>query len=50
MRTISPRVTKLFFGALVAVGCLTAAAGVIFATSQPAPAAQPASCTPVDTT
>jgi hypothetical protein len=50
VRSFSPRVTKLLFGALVAVGSLTAAAGVVFATSQPAPAVQPTSCPPVDTT
>ncbi|MEV0617289.1 hypothetical protein AB0I81_28475 [Nonomuraea sp. NPDC050404] len=44
MRSFSPRVTKLLFGALVVVGSLLAAAGVLFATPSPAPATQPASC------
>ncbi|MEV0380098.1 hypothetical protein [Nonomuraea sp. NPDC050643] len=44
MRSFSPRVTKLLFGALVAVGSLMAAGGVIYATPQPAPATRPTSC------
>jgi hypothetical protein len=34
----------VLFGALIVLGSLTAAAGVIFATSQAAPAVQPPPC------
>jgi hypothetical protein len=44
VRSFSPRVTKLLFGVFIVAGSLTAAAGVIFATPQPAPAVQPTSC------
>ncbi|MBB6555596.1 hypothetical protein [Nonomuraea rubra] len=44
MRSFSPRVTKLIFGALIVVCSALAAAGVLFATPQPAPATQPTSC------
>ncbi|MEO3873563.1 hypothetical protein ABGB18_32535 [Nonomuraea sp. B12E4] len=44
MRSLSPRVTKLLFGALVVAGSLMAAAGVIFVTPRPSPAEQPATC------
>ncbi|SEG99544.1 hypothetical protein SAMN05444920_113140 [Nonomuraea solani] len=43
MRSFSPRVTRLRFGALVMVGSLMAAGGVIYATPQTAPAVQPVS-------
>ncbi|MEV0307293.1 hypothetical protein ACGFJC_17500 [Nonomuraea fuscirosea] len=44
MRTFSPRVTKLIFGALIVAGSLLAAAGVIFATPQSAAAILPWPC------
>lgn len=44
MRNFSPRVTKLLFGVLIVVGSLLAAAGVVFATPEAAPAVQQVSC------
>ncbi|MGW4797044.1 hypothetical protein [Nonomuraea sp. MG754425] len=44
MRSFSPRVTKLIFGALIVVCSALAAAGVIFATPGPDPAIRPTSC------
>ncbi|MEV4114541.1 hypothetical protein [Nonomuraea sp. NPDC049695] len=46
MRNFSPRVTKLLFGVLIVTGSLLAAAGVVFATPQAAPAEQRVSCPP----
>lgn len=40
----------MLFGVLIMAGSLTAAAGVLFATSSPAPAVPPASCAGVDKT
>jgi hypothetical protein len=42
VRSFSPRVTKLLFVALVVTGSLLTAAGVVFATPGPVPAADPA--------
>jgi hypothetical protein len=44
VRSFSPRVTKIVFGVLVVLGSLAAAAGVLFATSPPNPAAHITMC------
>ncbi|GAA1760065.1 hypothetical protein GCM10009734_80460 [Nonomuraea bangladeshensis] len=44
MKSISPRVTKPIFGALIVAGSLLAAAGVVFATPEAAHPGPQATC------